>query len=139
MSQEHADFHVSWGPDADKLSDAERKAIVESLRAGAIKRREEEQRAVKALEGMPYVAVPIEQLADMYKRFKRLTRMGQATVDEWLKMPDSEKALRHAIFREADFGAVFAGQWLPREVRDAVRIEVRSTPDSPVSPENPRQ
>ena len=119
-------MHVTWGPDADKLSAEERDEIVRTLRAKADEDHElHQQRAVAALEGLPFVAVPIDQMADLYKRLKILTRLGQATIEAWTAMPKAEKELRHAIFAEADFGALIAGQWLPRDVRDKVYSETR--------------
>jgi len=114
-------IHVTWGPEGAALSDAERKIITDGLLATARQNREEHDRAVKALEGLPYVAVPIDQLADIYERFKRLTKLGQATIEEWTALPKEAVELKHAIFCEADFGALHAGQWLPKDVRETAR------------------
>jgi hypothetical protein len=67
------------------------------------------------------VAVPADQLSDMYARFLRLNKMGQATIAEWTNMPKEVAFLRHQIFAQSDFGACFAGQWLPLDARDATR------------------
>lgn len=72
-----------------------------------------------------FVVVPIDQLASMYERFLRLTKMGQATIEAWQAMPKETADLRHAIFRQSDFGAVYAGQWLPRTTRNEVREKAR--------------
>lgn len=119
------DIHVTWGPDAEKLSPDERQEIIETLRANAETDRRQREAAKKALEGLPFVAIPIDQLADIYKSLKRLTKLGQATMDEWMAMPKAEQDLRHAIFAEADFAAVYAGQWLPHDVRDEARAKAR--------------
>lgn len=68
-----------------------------------------------------FAVVPVEQLVEMYERFHRLTKLGVATIEEWQKMAAPEAELRHAIFRQSDFGAVFAGQWLPRDVHERTR------------------
>ena len=72
-------------------------------------------------------AVPIEQLVEMYERFCRLTRLGQTSVEDFGKVPEEVMSLRHKIFTESDFGALFAGQWLPKEVRAAARERLRET------------
>jgi hypothetical protein len=81
----------------------------------------EREAATKALEGLPYAAIPIDQLASIYERFLRLTRLGQATIEEWDAMPEAEVKVRRAVFAQSDFGAVFAGQWLPKELRLQIR------------------
>lgn len=81
-----------------------------------------EKALVEALDGVSLV--PTDQLVDMYTRFLRLTRMGQAAVGEWLAMPKEIADLRHEIFRQSDFGALFAGQWLPKERRNRARQEL---------------
>jgi hypothetical protein len=118
-------MHVTWGPEAASLSDEERTRIVADLKSAADAHHEQHLQAEKALEGLPFVAVPIDQLADIYGRLKRLTHMGQASIEEWNAMPKAEQTLRHAIFAEADFGALYAGQWLPHEIRDRVFRENR--------------
>lgn len=67
--------------------------------------------------------VPVEQLADIYRRLRKAIKLGQAHVSDWTDMPEAERKLRREIFSLADFGAVFAGQWLPKEVRDAIASE----------------
>lgn len=99
--------------------------MMDGPEAMARKMGEQHESAKRALEGLPYVAVPIDQLASIYKRFLRLTRLGQASIEEWMAMPESEAAIRHAVFDQSDFGAVFAGQWLPRELREEVRNLVK--------------
>lgn len=86
---------------------------------------QQREAARTALEGTQFVAVPIEQLASMYERFMRLAHMGTAEVQAWQAMNPEVKDLRHAIFKQADFGALFAGQWLPREVRKATYDRVK--------------
>jgi hypothetical protein len=111
--------HVTFGPDASKLTPKELRAAVTEWEKAADKFRGQHDQARAALKDLPFVAVPIEQLADIYSRFRRLTRMGVATVEEWSAMSKEVADLRHAIFREADFGAVQAGQWLPHDVHSA--------------------
>ena len=81
----------------------------------------DQQAAATALDGLPYAAVPLDQLADIYKRFLRLTRLGQGTIEEWDERGEAETRVRRAVFRQADFGALFAGQWLPKDLREDVR------------------
>ena len=124
-SDGHA-ISVTWGPEAAKMTEAERQAYVDGLVAMSRKNRDEHDRAALALDGLPYVAVPIDQLADIYERFLRLTKMGQAAIEEWGAMPKELADLRHAIFGEADFGAVYAGQWLPKDVREQTREKAKT-------------
>jgi hypothetical protein len=119
-----SDVHITWSPDANPTAE-EMEAAKAAVRAMATKMKQEREAATKALEGLPYVAVPIDQLADIYKRMLRLTRLGQGTIEEWCQRSEAERDLRHAIFEQADFGAVFAGQWLPREKRDEIRHLVK--------------
>lgn len=114
-------IHVTWGPDAHKLSEGERQAIVDGLIADGNKRHELQLRAEDALKDLPYCAVPTAQLADMYERFLRLIRLGQSSFAEWEAAPKELRSLRSKVFAQADFGAVFAGQWLPRDVQNEVR------------------
>ena len=120
------EIHVTWAPEAADLSPEAREAIVADLKKCAAEYHDQRCRAEKALEGLPFVAVPIDQLADIYERFLRLTRLGQHTIEEWSSLSDEIRDLKHAIFRQSDFGALYAGQWLPRDVRDAVRDKLRS-------------
>lgn len=92
-----------------------------------MRRREEAQTTVS----VDLVVIPVEQLKSMYERFLRLNRLGQASVDEWAHMPAEIRHLRHAIFRQSDFGAVYAGQFLPKAIRDAVRERVRAEAKQP--------
>lgn len=64
-----------------------------------------------------YVVIPLSQLQNIYGRFKRLTKMGQAKMKEWEEMPEEVAKLRRQIFGEADFGAVIASRWIPRDIR----------------------
>lgn len=41
------------------------------------------------------VVIPVEQLVDIYQRFCKATRLGQASIDDWVKMPEAEQKLRH--------------------------------------------
>ena len=117
-------IHITWGPEGATLSEDEKRAIAADLLRDSNQRRDEHDRAVKALEGLPYIAVPIEQLTDIYARFKRLTRLGQWPLDGYDKMSPEVRELKRAIFNEADFGALYAGQWLPKEVRRATHEKV---------------
>ena len=92
-----------------------------------MRRREDAQTTVSA----DLVVIPVEQLKSMYERFLRLNRLGQASVEEWANMPVDVRHLRHAIFQQSDFGAVYAGQFLPKEIRDAVRECIRAEAKQP--------
>lgn len=112
--------------DTGKL--AEQEKIAAELVANAEKRREEHDRAVKALDGLPYVAVPTDQLVDIYERMLRLIQLGQFTIEEakeYDSLPEPVRALRRAVFAQADFGAVHTGQWLPKDIRKAVYAKVK--------------
>ncbi len=114
-------MHVTWTPEASELTEGEREKIVERIKARADKCHEQHAAAKKALAGLPYVAVPIDQLADIYERFLRLTRMGQSTIEGWLTLPKDVADLKRKIFDQSDFGAIYAGQWLPRDICASVR------------------
>lgn len=116
-------LHITWGPEGEKLSPKEKELHAAQLLADAKARREQHDTADKALEGLPFVAVPTEQLADLYGRMLRLIRLGQTGIKEFASTPPEVMALRRQIFTEADFGAVYAGQWLPRDVQKKVRDE----------------
>lgn len=119
-------IHVTWGPEGEKLSPEEKDQHAAQLLADAKARREQHEQADKALEGLPFVAVPIEQLTSIYERMLRLVMLGQSTLSEVDTLPEPVRKLRHAVFDQADFGAVYAGQWLPREVRQATRDKVKA-------------
>lgn len=107
-------FHVDWGPEAHKLTPDERaQAILDAL---------DESPGAQPQVGEPlrerWTAIPTDQLVDVYDSLRRLTGLGQATIDEWLAMDPALAKLRHEIFSECDMATVFAGQWLPRELRD---------------------
>lgn len=122
----HADhkIHITWGPEGEKLSPEEKDKYAAQLLVEGQARRDEHDAAIKALEGMPYIAVPIEQLESLYERMLRLVILGQSTFAEIHTLPEAVRALRRAVFEQADFGAVYAGQWLPPHVRKAVREKV---------------
>ena len=69
------------------------------------------------------MAVPVDHLSSIYRALKRLTRLGQASIEEWSSLPKEVADLKHAIFREADFAALYAGQWLPQDERTKVLKE----------------
>jgi hypothetical protein len=117
--------HVTLGPSAAGMEPDELQAHIDELKARAKKMHAEREAASTALQGLPYAAVPLDQLADIYKRFLRLLRLGSLPLDEWNGMPENEVEVRRAVFRQADFGAVFAGQWLPRELREEIRNLVK--------------
>jgi hypothetical protein len=100
-------------------------AHIAEVKAITTRMRSEREAATKALEGLPYAAVPLDQLASIYERFLRLTRLGSLPLDQWDAMPEAEMKVRRAIFAQSDFGAVFAGQWLPRDLREATRLKSR--------------
>jgi hypothetical protein len=117
--------HVTLGPTAGEMTPEQLEAHIAEFKAMARKMGEEREAASRALEGLPYAAVPLDQLADIYKRFLRLLRLGSLPLDEWDGMPENETKVRRAVFNQADFGAVFAGQWLPRELRQSIRDLVK--------------
>lgn len=129
----HADgqIHISWGPEGEKLSSEDREKYAAELLADSKARHEQHEQADKALEGLPFVAVPIEQLESLYERMLRLVQLGQSSIKEIHDLPEPVRKLRLAIFEQADFGAVYAGQWLPPHVRKAVREKVRPPTQTP--------
>lgn len=108
-------FHVTWGDEAHLLTADERAQMILDVL--------DQSPGPQPQIGEPlregWTAIPTEQLKDIYDALRRLTKMGQASIDEWLAMDPALAKLRHEIFGEADFMTVFASQWLPKEVRDA--------------------
>jgi hypothetical protein len=118
-------IHVTWGPEGEKLSEAEKDAIKRDLIAQCDADRLVLEKAEAALVGMPYRAVPTEQLADIYERMLRLVRLGQTNLKQFMDEPEAIRKLRSAVFMQADFGAVHAGQWLPPAMRAEIRERVK--------------
>lgn len=116
-------LHVTFGPGAASMSQEQIEASIAEIRERGRVMTEQREAAEQALEGLPYVAVPIDQLAN--KRFLRLTALGSLPMDQWDGMPEVEAEVRRAVFVQSDFGAVFAGQWLPRELRQEIRDLVK--------------
>lgn len=114
-------LHVTFGPKAAEMTAEQIEASIAEIREKARIMSGQRQTAEEALQGLPYAAVPLDQLASIYERFLRLTRLGSLTMEEWDGMPEAEVKVRRAIFAQSDFGAVFAGQWLPKDLRDAIR------------------
>lgn len=118
-------LHVSFGPKAAEMTAEQLEASIADIREKARVMSEQRQAAETALQGLPYAAVPLDQLASMYERFLRLTQLGSLPMEQWEGMPEAEIEVRRAIFRQSDFGAVFAGQWLPKDLREATRLKSR--------------
>ncbi len=118
-------LHVTFGPGAADMSPEQIEASIAEIRARSSVMMEQRQQAAKALEGLPYAAVPLDQLASIYKRFLRLTALGSLPLSQWDGMPEAEVQVRRAIFAQSDFGAVYAGQWLPKELRQEIRDLVK--------------
>lgn len=117
--------HISWGPNAVNLTSEERARVVAKLEQASNAWSKEVEAAQNALKGTSFVAVPVAQLADIYAALRRLTHLGQMDVRDWDSIPTEVKDLKGQIFREVDMATVFAGQWLPKEVRDRVAKETR--------------
>lgn len=126
-------IHISWGPEGERMSPEDQEKYAATLLADAKARREQHDKADKALEGLPFVAVPVEQLTDIYEKMLRLVALGQTAIAEFGTTPEPVLALRRKVFEQADFGAVFAGQWLPPHVRKATRDKVRAEQTKPIS------
>lgn len=101
-------FHADWEPGAADLSAEQR--------AGIINRALDDAEAQMANT----VAVPVSQMREIVTALKGLTRLGQATVEDWGAMPAGERALRHEVFRLADMPLLLASQWLPRKPKESV-------------------
>lgn len=118
-------LHVTFGPKAAEMSPEQLEAQIADLREKGRVMMEHRQAAEAALQGLPYAAVPLDQLASIYERFLRLTRLGSLPLEQWDGMPEAEAAVRRAVFSQSDFGALFAGQWLPKDLREATRLKSR--------------
>ena len=116
-------LHVTFGPGAADMTSEQLESQITEIREKGRIMSEQREAAAKALEGLPYAAVPLDQLASIYERFLRLTRLGSLPIEQWNGMPEAEVEVRRAIFRQSDFGAVFAGQWLPKDLREATRAK----------------
>lgn len=118
-------LHVTFGPGAADMSPERLAESIAEIREKGRVMMEQREHAEKALQGLPYAAVPLAQLADIYKRFLRLTKLGSLPFEQWDGMPEAEVEVRRAIFAQCDFGAVYAGQWLPNDLREEVRNLVK--------------
>jgi len=118
-------LHVTFGPGAAEMSPEQIEASIAEIREKGRVMMEQRQQAEKALQGLPYAAVPLDQLASIYKRFLRLLALGSLPISQWEGMPESEVQVRRSVFAQSDFGAVFAGQWLPKELRQEIRDLVK--------------
>lgn len=118
-------LHVTFSPGAAEMPAEQLEARVAEIREQGRVMGEQRQAAQEALQGLPYAAVPLDQLANIYERFLRLTRLGSLPMEQWKGMPEAEVEVRRAIFRQSDFGALFAGQWLPKDLREATRLKSR--------------
>jgi hypothetical protein len=118
-------MHVTFGPGASNMSPEQIEASIAEIREKGRVMMEQRQQAERALEGLPYAAVPLDQLASIFKRFLRLTALGSLPLSQWDGMPETEVQVRRAIFAQSDFGAVYAGQWLPKELRQQIRDLVK--------------
>lgn len=108
--------HFSWGPDAAALTDEQRARTINDVL---------DQDAMDEANTVP---IRVSQLREIYKALKRLTRLGQATADEIISETPERRDFRLAVFRLADFPAMFAGQALSREDRETVRREIETAP-----------
>lgn len=87
---------------------------------------EEVLRTLKHRDSIPLLNIPQDQLEDLYERFCRLLDLCRYSIDEWIAMPPAERDMRRAIFEQADFGAVIAGQYLPSSARRKVFEQIRA-------------
>lgn len=110
---------VTWGPDAWKLTQAERDAILADVHAQADRWHKEQMDAEAALRAAgrqgTHIAMPIDQISCIYAHLVTISRLSNRS------LADDFHPLLSKIFGHADMGALHAGQWLPMELRTHVR------------------
>jgi hypothetical protein len=105
--------HVSWGPEGMKMSEEEQAKILNKIHDDM------EEQFSKTVE------IPIVQLEDIYESLYKLSKLGQATVQEWATMHDSERALRVQIRNALDMSLSLAGNWLPKENKKDIKHKLK--------------
>jgi hypothetical protein len=103
--------HAWWTAEGEKLSPEEKEKILDDSFARA---------KAQAANTVP---IPLVELETIYKALTKLTKLGQVNLNEYDKMPEAERKLRHEIFRLAEFPSIFARQRLPRESQDKIRAQ----------------
>jgi len=101
--------HVSWGPEGMKMSEEEQAKILNKIHDDI------EEQFSKT------VRIPIVQLEDIYESLYKLSKLGQATVQEWATMHDSERALRIQIRNALGMSLCLAGNWLSKQSIEDVK------------------
>jgi len=101
--------HVDWGPEGLKMSEEEQAKILNKIHDDM------EEEFSKTVE------IPIVQLEDIYESLYKLSKLGQATMQEWATMHDSERALRIQIRNALDMSLCLAGNWLPKENKKDIK------------------
>lgn len=76
-------LHVTFSPGAANMPPEKLEAAIAEIRQRGRLMSEQREAATKALEGLPYAAVPLDQLASIYKRFLRLTSLGSLSLEQW--------------------------------------------------------
>jgi hypothetical protein len=97
--------HVSWGPEGHKMTQEEKAEYILQI---------EDQVAAELANT---VSIPVSVLTDISDALHNLHKLGQATIDEWTHMSESERFLRHKVGELAEFPAMFAEQYLPANIQ----------------------
>ena len=105
---------VTWTEEGALLPPEEKKKILDDI----------EKRV--AADHANTVSIPVSQLLDIYDRFSQLTKLGQSDYRTYMEQSEEVRALKGKVFELAEFGAVFAGQWLPREVMNEYRSKQKT-------------
>ena len=104
--------HISWDTNAIELTPEERAAVLNKMLDSV---REDEANIVP---------IKVSELREIYKALKQLTRMGQIDIREWTNENKEICLLRREVGSLAEFPAIFAGQALPKEIREKVKKEL---------------
>ena len=121
-------MHVTFGPEADGKLVSEIMPYIQELKEQTDKMHDEMIRVQSACEGTGLVAVPVEQLAEIYEALKRVSALGKFEILDVIsdiQNPELSQ-LKRQLFRLTEFPALFAGQWLPREIQDEIRKKLKA-------------
>lgn len=61
------------------------------------------------------VAVPYKQMVEIHERLRKLTKLGQTHVDDFIIQSSAEAKLKQEIFCEAEWASILAGNWTQRK------------------------
>jgi hypothetical protein len=117
---------VTWGPEAAKLTEAERAEILADLHRQSDEWHTDYMRARHALEaiegGTKCIAVPLDDMITIYECFREIIGYYRRYYND----KPIEEGRIPGVFGCADIGACHAGQWLPNDARKQAVTDAES-------------